>query len=53
MGFIIDAIIDWFWVGFMLRLRERSPFLFWVLLALQLALLASLIGLMIYAANPS
>jgi hypothetical protein len=51
MGFIIDAIIDWFWVGFMLRLRERNLFLFWILIALQLALLASIIGLVIYAAN--
>jgi hypothetical protein len=51
MGFIIEAIIDWFWVGFMLRLRERHPILFWVLIGLQLALLASIIGLVIYLAN--
>ena len=51
MGFAVDEIIDWFWVGFMLRLGERNPVLFWVLIALQLTLLALVVGLVIYLIN--
>lgn len=30
MGFIIEALIDWFWVGFMKRLADRYPPWVWV-----------------------
>jgi hypothetical protein len=45
VGFIIDCIVDWFWVGFMLRLKEKHPGWFWTIIALQLALLVALFAL--------
>lgn len=48
MGFIIDFIIDWFWVGFMLRLKEKHPGWFWTIIALQLALISAIFALVFY-----
>ena len=41
MGFLIDIIIDWFWVGLMLRLRQNHPGWFSAVIALLLALLVA------------
>jgi hypothetical protein len=44
MGFFVD----WFWVGCMLRLKERHPAMFWLIIALQLSIVAALIGFAAY-----
>ena len=48
MGFVLDFVIDWFWVGFMLQLKAKHPAWFWTIIAVQLALAAAIIGLVFY-----
>jgi len=45
MSWIIDSVIDWFWVGFVLKLREKYPAWIWVTAMLSpLILLGALFG---------
>jgi hypothetical protein len=48
MGFLLDLIVDWFWVGFMLRLKRKDPAMFWIIVALQLGFAAAIVGLAVY-----
>ena len=41
MGFILDSLIDWFWVGFILKLRDKFPPWVWVTAMLSPAILAA------------
>lgn len=35
MGWIVDAAIDWFWVGFVERMSKGKPWWVWSLWALS------------------
>jgi hypothetical protein len=48
MGLLLDFIVDWFWIGRMLRLKRRNATMFWLIIALQLSLVAAIIGLAAY-----
>lgn len=45
---MFDFIVDWFWVGFMLRLKRSNVAMFWALITLQIGIVAGLIGLAAY-----
>lgn len=48
MGMLLDFVVDWFWVGLMLRLKRNNPTMFWLIIALELSFVAAIIGLAAY-----
>ena len=42
MGFIIDSMIDWFWTGFVLKLRDKYPSWVWITAILSPLMLVAL-----------
>lgn len=46
MGWIMEAAIDWFWVGFVQRVSKGKPWWVWTLWALSpVFLVAALFGI--------
>ena len=49
MGIVFEVLFDLIWISLLLKLKERSPRLFWIVgVWLPLLLLALLFGLIYY-----
>lgn len=48
MNFLIEAVIDWFWVGLMDKLYRKSRLAFYAVLTIGFLLLACLMYIVIF-----